>query len=123
MSALDRNFQAFLRERVYLHNVAPKTATWYRDVWAVFMRWWRTLPDPLDRASLDRSELQEFVIHLRQRGVSPVSCNCYIRGLNAFCRWLHHEGHAPHPVRLPPLKLEKRLRATHDDGALKRILD
>jgi integrase/recombinase XerD len=51
-----------------------------------------------------------------------VSCNSYLRALNAFCRWMHLEGHAPQPVRLPPLKLEKRLLATHTDPALRLIL-
>jgi integrase/recombinase XerD len=62
------------------------------------------------------------VVHLRDRGVKPVSCNCYLRGLNAFCRWLHQEGHLPQPVRLSPLKLEKRLLATHTEPILRLIL-
>jgi hypothetical protein len=33
MDSLDQHFQQFLRERIYLHNVAPKTSEWYRDVW------------------------------------------------------------------------------------------
>jgi hypothetical protein len=44
MDSLDQQFQHFLRERIYLHNVAPKTSEWYRDVWHVFQRWLATLP-------------------------------------------------------------------------------
>jgi integrase/recombinase XerD len=123
MDSLDQHFQHFLRERIYLHNVAPKTSEWYRDVWRVFQRWWTALPSQhRSRTVISRSDLQEFVVHLRERGVKPVSCNCYLRGLNAFCRWLHREGHASQPVRLRPLKVEKRLLPVHDDRALRLIL-
>jgi len=123
MDALDQHFQHCLRERIYLHNVAPKTSEWYRDVWHVFQRWLATLPShERSRGAISRSDLQEFVVHLRERGVKPVSCNCYLRGLNAFCRWLHHEGHISQAVRLPPLKLEKRLLALHNERTLRLIL-
>ena len=123
MAAPDRYFQQFLRERIYLHNVTPRTAEWYRNVWGVFLRWWATLPpDARARPTISRADLQEFVVHLRDRGVKPVSCNCYLRGLNAFCRWLHLEGHIPQPVRLSPLKLEKRLLAIHTEAILRLIL-
>jgi integrase/recombinase XerD len=123
MDPLDQHFQQFLRERIYLHNVTPKTAEWYRNVWHVFQRWWATLPiSERSRAVISRADLQEFVVHLRERGVKPVSCNCYLRGLNALGRWLHREGRIPQPVRLPPLKLEKRLLAIHNERALRLIL-
>ncbi|HYS27739.1 MAG TPA: hypothetical protein VEP46_19155, partial [Vicinamibacterales bacterium] len=44
MLPLSAHFDQFLRERVYLHNVTPKTAEWYRSVWQVFAKWWVTLP-------------------------------------------------------------------------------
>jgi site-specific recombinase XerD len=123
MDALDQHFQHFLRERIYLHNVAPKTAEWYRDVWQVFRKWWTQIPRPDgSRGGISRADLQEFVVHLRERGVKPVSCDCYLRGLNAFCRWLHQEGHITQHARLPPLKLEKRLLAIHNDRVLRLLL-
>src|SRR6266850_2490937 len=123
MLPLSAHFDQFLRERVYLHNVTPKTAEWYRSVWQVFAKWWATLAtDNGTRAVICRSDLQQFVVHLRDRGVKPVSVNCYLRGVNAFCRWLHQEGHIPQPVRLPPLKLEKRLLPLHNERTLRLIL-
>jgi integrase len=89
----------------------------------VFLRWWAALPaDARSGAVISRADLQEFVVHLRQRGVKPVSCNCYLRAVNAFCRWLHQEGYNPQSVRLPPLKLEKRLLVLHDERTLRLIL-
>jgi hypothetical protein len=45
------------------------------------------------------------VIHIRERGVKPVSCNCWLPGLNEFGRWLHQQGEIPTPLRLPPQDL------------------
>lgn len=36
MSALDRLFEQFLRERTYVHNVTPKTRDWYQSAWHAF---------------------------------------------------------------------------------------
>ena len=93
MDRLDQLFQQFLRERAYLHNITPKTREFYETAWKAFTRAQREAPSrAADAPLLTRSDLQEFVIHLRQRGVKPVSGNCWMRGLNAFCRWLHQQG-------------------------------
>jgi len=113
MGRVDQHFQRFLREHIYLHNVAPKKSQWYRDVWQVFQRWWTTLPsDHRSRTVISRSDLQEFVVHLRERGVKPVSCNCYLRGLNAFCRWAPSRG--PDSATRSPVTTEVR-EATSGD--------
>ena len=123
MFTLDQYFQQFLRERVYLHNITPATQEYYETAWKAFRRSQAEEAPKIEGAPLfARSDLQDFVIHLRERGVKPVSCNCWLRGLNAFGKWLHTEGAIPQPVRLPPLKLEKRLLAVHDEKTLRRIL-
>ena len=45
-----------------------------------------------------------------------------MRGINAFCRWLHEQGAIQQPVNLRPLKLEKRLLAIHSEAVLRAIL-
>src|SRR6188472_4071933 len=42
-----------------------------------------------------RADLQQFVVHLHERGVTPVPCNCWLRALNSFCKWIHEQGHTP----------------------------
>ena len=44
---------------------------------------------------ITKADLQLFVVHLRERGVKPVSCDTWVRALNAFCRWLHEQGETP----------------------------
>jgi hypothetical protein len=51
-----------------------------------------------------------------------VSCNCWLRAMNAFCRWLHEQGEIPALVKLSPQRLEKRIIDTHGEAALRAIL-
>ena len=118
---LNQLFTQFLRERIDLHNITPKTREFYETAWKAFTRSRADAP-PRDPSApiMTRNDLQEFVIHLRERGVKPVSCNCWLRGLNAFCRWLHQQGEIPAPLRLPPQKLDKRIVPTHQGSSLSR---
>ena len=74
MDALSTLFERFLRERRYLKNVTPKTVVWYETAFLALSRAVR-LSGPDD---LNRSVLQDFVVGLRERGLSPVSCNTYL---------------------------------------------
>jgi site-specific recombinase XerD len=121
MSRLNSLFEQFLRERAYLKNVTPKTRTWYESAWKAY-RSVHVADRPDGSPLITRADLSQFVISLRERGVKPVSCNTWLRALNAFCRWLHEQGEAPSAVKLPPQRLEKRLTRTHDDAILRAIL-
>jgi site-specific recombinase XerD len=107
MSAdLDTLLQQFLRERKYLRNLRPQTIEWYETAWKAFRKSaTHCLTDP---ASLNRSHLEQFVYGLRGRGVKPVTCNTWLRALNAFCRWLHENGHTPTLVQMKPLIRRRR---------------
>lgn len=118
MSALQTHFEAFLRERRYLQNVTPKTIAWYEAAWRAFCRsHGGTPPDRLATATL-----QAFVVSLRDRGVAPVTCNTWLRALNAFGAWLYAQGHSPFSVRLRPLRVERRLVATLNDATIRALL-
>jgi len=83
-------FEQFLSQRRYLKNVTPSTIEWYQTAFKALQKAHAT-PSPI----LTKSSLLHFVVSLRQRGVKPVSCNTYIKALNAFCLWLReptHEG-------------------------------
>jgi integrase/recombinase XerD len=116
MDRLDQLFAEFLRERVYLRNVSPKTRLWYETAWKAFRR------EHPDGDGFTRPVLQRFVLGLRERGVRPVSVNTYLKAMNAFGRWLHAEGHASERVALPPLKTPRRLVPTLDAAALRGLL-
>src|SRR5690349_21745387 len=96
-------FSDFIAQRRYLRNVTPSTIEWYETAFKALQRTHGAEPP------LTRSALQSFVVDLRQRGVKPISCNTYIKALNAFCKWLHDEGHLVQRLELQTLKLEKRI--------------
>jgi site-specific recombinase XerD len=73
MSALSSLFERFLRERRYLKNVTPNTIAWYQSAFLAFTR---TVSASCP-ADLNKSLLQDFIVGLRERGLSPVSCNTY----------------------------------------------
>jgi integrase len=110
-------FRQFLDERRYLKNVTPDTIEWYETAFKAFQR---TLHD--DAPVIAKASLQNFVVKMRQRNVKAVSVNTYIKALNAFCRWLHEEGHYADRLELPLLKLEKRVLPTLTDDQMTTLL-
>jgi integrase/recombinase XerD len=108
-------FQQFLAHRRYLKNVTPSTIEWYETAWTLFTR-------AANDDALTKRSLQNFVVALRQRSVRPVSCNTYIKALNAFCRWLHDEGHTPDRFELSLLRVETRVIQTLTDEEIQRLL-
>ena len=72
MDRLDQLFQQFLRERTYITNVTSDTRDWYGP------RGRRSsghglqhLLGPSSAPLISRTDLQSFVVHLRERGVKP----------------------------------------------------
>jgi integrase/recombinase XerD len=108
----------FLKERRFLKNVTEPTLVWYR----VAFRNYQHLV-PADAAPLPtKATLQQFVVALRERGICPVTCNTYIGAMNAFCAWLHAEGHARERVKLTKLRVERRLLTLLDDAQMRVLI-
>ena len=118
MDALSTLFARFLRERRFLKNVTPKTIIWYETAFQALTRT-VVVSGPDD---LSKSALQDFVVGLRERGLSPVSCNTYGKAINALLAWLRTEGHLAEALSLPPQRTEKRVVRTLSDEHLKRLL-
>ena len=110
-------FEQFLAERRYLRNVKPSTLEWYETAF-------KSLQKHLgvDVPPLSKSNLQGFVVAIRQRGVKAVSCNTYIKAVNAFCLWLHNEGHHAERLQLPLLKIEQRVIQTLSDESMRTLV-
>jgi integrase/recombinase XerD len=109
-------FDQFLKERHFLKNVTPKTLTWY----GIAYRNYRAIVP--DDALPSKVSLQALVIALRERGIRPVTTNTYIAAMNAFCRWLHEEGHLAVPVKLQKLRVEKRVLTLLDDAQMRALI-
>jgi integrase/recombinase XerD len=98
-------FEQFIKERIYLKNVSPRTVEWYREAF----KW-------LGKFPLTDDGLKEFVIAMRQAGLKPVSCNGRIRVANAFLKWLGS------PLKLPRLKEEEKIPANFHEKDIARLL-
>lgn len=118
MSALSTLFEQFLRERRYLKNVTPKTVAWYQSAFDALTR----TVEVFASNDLTKPVLQDFVVRLRERGLSPVSCNTWVKAINALLSWLHAEGHLSTRLSLPPQRTEKRVVQTLSDDHLRRLL-
>jgi site-specific recombinase XerD len=114
---LDDLLTQFLRERKYLRNVSPRTLEWYETAWQAFRR--SATHCLTDAGSLTRADLEHFVYATRDRGVRPVTCNTWLRALNAFFKWMHERGDLPSRVHMRPLKVEKRLVPTIEPEAIR----
>jgi hypothetical protein len=67
--------ERFIQERKYLKNVTEKTLSWYAQSFNAFAR------------CSAEAEYKARVIELRERGVSAISVNSYIRCVNAYLKW------------------------------------
>jgi integrase/recombinase XerD len=108
---LDAMQERFIRERTYLKGVTPNTVLWYRDSFRAFAG-----------ATDTKDAIQERIVALRERGISPISINTYLRAVNAYNAWRHAEGHAPDVIRIPRLKEPQKVLATLRPEHIAKIL-
>lgn len=108
---MDNLFQEFLREKLYLKNLSPKTKKSYGEAF----KWFRG-------SELSKQGLSSFVVKMREGGLSPVTCNIYIRSMNSFLSWLNENGHIREPLKMKQLKEEKRVKQGYNDEELSRLL-
>ena len=80
--------EQFVQGRKYLKAVSPKTLIWYQCSFKAF-----------DGATSSKGAINRRIVELRERGVSPITINSYLRCINAYLRWLHEE----HRHGLPPI--------------------
>jgi site-specific recombinase XerD len=112
-------FDQFLTERRYLKNVTSATLVWYRVAFTNYAAIAGTDPAaPLPT----KASLLAFVVALRERGIRPVTCNTYIGAMNAFCAWLHQEGHSAQRAKLSKLRVERRLLTLLDEAQMRALI-
>lgn len=114
---MEQLFQLFLREKKFLNNSSDKTISFYRDSWRAFCKVFPVLPD-----QLTRQHLTDFVMHLRERELSPVSCNVYIRGVNSFLTWLYQSEYLPEHLKIKQLKEEQKVIQTFSEAHLRALI-
>src|ERR1044072_4155192 len=114
-------FEKFLKEKQFLCNISPKTIRSYRQAFTAFTKVVGEVGvEPTERANLvcstgspaplavysplSNQTLKDFVIGMRESGLSPGACNVYIRSMNSFLTWLFENGHTTEHLRLKQVK-------------------
>lgn len=115
MIEIDKLFDEFIRERTFIHNLAPRTLGYYKQMYS----FWRAVEA---FNGLSKASLQEGLIKFRERGVSPGALNTYIRGVNTFLKWLHTEhGYADYSMQF--LRTPRRIMHSVKDEDVKRFMN
>jgi site-specific recombinase XerD len=99
------SFDNFVKERVYLKGVSPRTVEWYHESFK-----WLGLENP------SKDDLTDFVVRMRQKGLSAASCNNRIRAVNAYLKW------AGSPLGIPKLKEELKPVPIYSVPSISKIL-
>lgn len=99
-------FKTFLQEKQYLSNLSPKTLVSYEQAFNTYQR---VLGGQVGYASKaddipTKDALRDFVIAMRESGLSAGACNVYIRSLNSFLTWLHENGHTTEHLKMKQVK-------------------
>ena len=109
-------FNQFVKEKTFLAGVTPKTVRFYRQSFNAYTR-------SVGFACPDRFILNDFVIKLREGGMSPAGTNVYIRGMNSFLSWLWENGHTGERLKVKQIKEEKKIIKTYSEVELSALLN
>lgn len=95
----------FIDERKFLKNCTPKTQEWHSQALLKAFAGCTTEPDYKAR-----------IVELRQRGVSAISVNSWLRSVNAYLAWSNAG------FKLPRLKEETKILATFSQDQVSKLL-
>ncbi len=116
---LNELVEKFIRERIYLKNVSPKTVRFYRAAWNECKKH-LSITEP---GQFSKSVLNELVIAWREEGQKPVSVNTYLTFLNAFLHWLYEEKEIKEDLKVKKLKVEQNVYKVFTSAHIKVIIN
>jgi site-specific recombinase XerD len=102
---------AYTAELKYIRNVSPATLALYKYSFQAFK-------DSLE----SRATVVACVAELRNKGMTAVTVNTYLRCINAYFMWLHKE-HGKERVKIPWLNQEQKILSTFTPGHIKALMN
>jgi site-specific recombinase XerD len=102
---------AFLKAGQFLRNWSPSTL--------------RTYEQGLRSLGIEQPskiDLDQWVIRLRERGLTPGGVNMYVRSINSYLTWLHEEQHADARLRVKLLRVTLHQHTLLTDSEVKALL-
>src|SRR5262245_54562128 len=106
----DLSIEAFLQHGLYLRNWSKRTAVTYRQALKAF-------PATHTKATLD-----EWILAMRRRGLTPGGINLRIRSANSYLTWRREEGAEAVPAKMKLLKAPHRHIQTLSPADVKALL-
>jgi len=100
----------FIKERLYFKGVSPRTLVWYGCSFKAF-----------SGALESKGQILDRINEMRDRGVSPVTINSYLRCINAYFKWCHEECGAER-IKIPRLKEEQKVLVTLSAEHIRRFV-
>jgi len=67
-------------------------------------------------------DLDQWVIRLRERGLTPGGVNMYVRSINSYLTWLHDEQHTDGRLRVKLLRVTLHQHTLLTDAEVKALL-
>lgn len=125
---LQTAFEQFIHSGLYLRNWSAKTPLIYRRAFTSFQQSLpgRSANDQADTAHVpgefSKTQLEAWVIGLRQRGLSPAGINIYIRAMNSFSSWLKENDHITQTVKLKQFKAHAKPVTTFSEAEIKAMM-
>ncbi|WP_337362619.1 tyrosine-type recombinase/integrase, partial [Vescimonas sp.] len=115
-ATLDETFADFLLSR-RAKGLAEKTLESYSSQWKAVAR---HLDTGTDIAALQKADLDDMIVSMREAGLSPNSINSYMRVLKSFFSWCNEQGLTR--LNVPLYKAEETVKETYSDAELTALL-
>jgi integrase/recombinase XerD len=122
---MEFRFDDFIKHGVYLRAWSLKTVRTYKqglNAFQLSLGERHPLDAPASDAPLAKTDLDTFVIWMRQKGLSAGGCNMYIRTVNSYLSWLLEEGHIPQKLRIKLLPDPKKPLNTFSNADVRLLL-
>ena len=110
--------EQFVKEKRFLKNVTQKTIRFYYQSLKALTR----SIGNLEPSALSKAVLNEWVVKLRESGLSVISCNSYIRGINSFLTWLYENEYTAEHLKIQVLRTEQRIIQTFKDEHIRALV-
>ena len=115
-ATLDETFADFLLSR-RAKGLAEKTLESYSSQWKAVAR---HLDTETDISALQKADLDDMIVSMRDAGLSPNSINSYTRVLKSFFSWCNEQGLTR--LNIPLYKAEETVKETYSDAELTALL-
>jgi site-specific recombinase XerD len=113
---LDQYFSLFLKEKRFLNNCSPKTIRYFECSYKAFKR-------SVTGEELNKATLSEFVVKMRESGLSARSCNDYSKGMNSFFKWLYENEIVKELFKVQMIKEDQKVLRAFTLEEMKRIIN